>query len=368
MKYDVLVVGAGLAGSTAARLLAEKGRRVLVIEQRPQVGGNCLDFINESGIMVHQYGPHIFHTNNKPVWDFVQRFSAFNHFQHTVLSFAEGRYLPFPINRDTICSVFGVTISVSEVRAFLDAEVKKSTFNNPPKNFRDAVVAQVGEKLYDLFFKNYTIKQWEKDPEELSAEIASRIPVRENRDPRYFNDKYQGIPEHGYTAMIKNMLTHPAITVLCNTAYEEIKDEVQWQQTVYTGKLDVFFDCKYGKLEYRSVIFDFETKNVEIYQPAAVVNYPNDYDFTRITEFKHFTFGKQPVTTICREFPSAEGEPCYVVMSDENLSKRERYLADSGRLEESGAFTFIGRLAEYKYYNMDQVIESVMRKISQNFG
>lgn len=368
MKYDVLVVGAGLAGSTAARLLAEKGRKVLVIEQRQQVGGNCLDFINESGIMVHQYGPHIFHTNNKPVWDFVQRFSSFNHFQHTVLSFAEGRFIPFPINRDTICSVFGVTISVSEVRGFLNAEVEKATFNNPPKNFRDAVVAQVGEKLYDLFFKNYTIKQWEKDPEDLSAEIASRIPVRENRDPRYFTDKYQGIPEHGYTAMINTMLANPSITVLCNTDYASIKDEVQWRQTVYTGKLDAFFDCKYGDLEYRSVKFDFETKNMEVFQPTSVVNYPNDYDFTRITEFKHFTGGKQPVTTICREFPSAQGEPCYVVMSDDNLAKRENYLTEGRRLEESGEFTFIGRLAEYKYYNMDQVIESVMKKISLNFG
>ncbi len=367
MKYDVLVVGAGLAGSTAARLLAEKGKKILVIEQRPYVGGNCLDFTNESGIIVHQYGPHIFHTNNKPVWDFVQRFSKFNHFQHTVLSFAEGRFIPFPINRDTICSVFGVTISVGEVHEFLSAEVGKSTFNSPPKNFRDAVVAQVGEKLYDLFFKNYTLKQWEKDPEELSPEIASRIPVRENRDPRYFTDKYQGIPELGYSAMINNMLDHPAITVLCNTDYAAIKDEVQSEMTVYTGKLDVFFDQVYGELDYRSVKFDFETKNVEFYQPAAVVNYPNDYDFTRITEFKHFTGVKQPVTTICREFPSAQGEPCYVVISDDNLEKRAKYISESIQLEESGKFTFVGRLAEYKYYNMDQVIDSVMKKIDQNF-
>lgn len=363
MKYDVLVVGSGLAGATAARLLAEKGKKVLVVEKRKQIGGNCYDYMNEHGITVHLYGPHIFHTNNKPVWDFLNRFTKFNSFQHRVLSFAEGRLIPFPINRDTICDVYGVDISVDEVHGFLAKEVKKADFNEPHENFRDAVVSQVGERLYELFFKNYTKKQWEKEPEEISPEIASRIPVRENRDPRYFSDKYQGIPVHGYTKMIENMLTHDNISLMLNSDYFEIKDGIDFEMTVYTGKLDSFFGRSHGRLDYRSVNFQFETLEVETFQPAAVVNYPNDYDFTRISEFKQMTGEKNSATTLCYEYPSAEGEPCYVVISKENIEKRELYLREVEKLEKTGKFIFVGRLAEYKYYNMDQVVDAIMKKI-----
>lgn len=363
MKFDVLVVGGGLAGATAARLLAEQGKSVLVIEKRKQIGGNCFDFMNEHGITVHLYGPHIFHTNNKSVWDFLNRFTKFNSFQHQVLSFAEGRLIPFPINRDTICDVYGVDIPVDQVHAFLDKEVQKATFNNPPENFRDAVVSQVGQRLYDLFFKNYTKKQWEKEPEELSAEIANRIPIRENRDPRYFSDKYQGIPVHGYTKMIENMLDHPSISLMLNCDYFKVKESILADLTVYTGQLDYFFDREHGSLDYRSVDFQFETLEIETYQPAAVVNYPNDYDFTRITEFKHMTGEKNNATTLCYEYPAAEGQPCYVVISKENMAVRERYLKEVAALEASGKFLFVGRLAEYKYYNMDQVVDAVIQKI-----
>ena len=190
---------------------------MLVVEKRNHIAGNCYDEKSECGITIHKYGPHIFHTNNKPVWDFVNRFTKMNHFQHKVLSYTEGNLITFPINRDTICQIFGVDIPVSDVKGFLNAEVAKASFNVPHENFRDAVVSQVGEKLYELFFKNYTIKQWEKQPEELSPEIASRIPVRDNRDPRYFSDKYQGVPTNGYTDMIRNMLDHENISVLYNT-------------------------------------------------------------------------------------------------------------------------------------------------------
>ncbi len=364
MKYDVIVAGAGLAGATAARLLAEKGKRVLVIEKRSQIGGNCYDFKDDSGITIHKFGPHIFHTNIKNVWDFLNRFTKFNHFQHRVLSFAEGRLINFPINRDTVCDVFGVNIPVDEVGEYLNAEVKKAKFNTPHLNFRDAVVSQVGERLYELFFKNYTKKQWEKEPEELSPEIASRIPIRENRDPRYFSDRYQGLPVKGYTAMIENMLNHENISIMLSADYFELKDSFEAFLTIYTGRLDEFFNKSQGTLDYRSVKFDFETLDQEWVQTAAVVNYPNDYDFTRITEFKHMTGEKSDSTTVCYEYPVADGDPCYVVISKENMDIRLKYLEEVEKLEKSGKYLFVGRLAEYKYYNMDQVVDVVMKKVN----
>lgn len=364
MIYDVTIVGSGLAGATAARLLADDGKTVLVLEKRKHIGGNCYDYKNDYGITVHQYGPHIFHTHDKGVWDFVTRFSKFNHFQHRVLSYAEGRLIPFPINRDTVCDVFGIELPVDQVKDYLGKEVHKAKFNNPPENFRDAVVSQVGERLYELFFKNYTKKQWEKEPEELSPEIAARIPIRENRDPRYFSDKYQGLPVNGYTKMIAAMLDHPNISISLNCDYFALKEAIQSPLIVYTGLLDQFFDYRHGRLDYRSVIFDFTNVETEQYQPVSVVNYPNDYDFTRITEFKHMTGERSAYTTLCHEYPSASGEPCYVVLDKENLKKRSAYLDEVAALEATGRYLFIGRLAEYKYYNMDQVISAVMSKLS----
>jgi UDP-galactopyranose mutase len=365
MKYDILIVGAGLAGSTAARILAENGKKVLIVEKHKHIAGHCHDYKNEYGITVHKYGPHIFHTKNKEVWDFVNRFTEFHYYQHKVLSYVEGKLIPFPINRDTLKEIFGIDIGTHEVKEFLEKEVKKSTFNNPPKNFRDAVVAQVGERLYELFFKNYTIKQWERDPEELSPEIAKRIPIRENRDDRYFSDQYQGIPKYGYTKMVEKMLDHENISLLLGADYFEIKDLFESELTIYTGELDKFFDYKYGELEYRSLELVLKTYDKEYYQPVATVNYPNDYDWTRITEFKHFLDEKSQKTTVCFEYPKAKGEPYYIVMTEDNMKKREQYMKEVKKLEESGKYIFVGRLAEYKYYNMDQVIESSKKKIEE---
>jgi len=221
----------------------------------------------------------------------------------------------------------------------------------------------LGFILYDLFFKNYTRKQWDTDPENLSAEVASRIPVRENRDPRYFSDKYQGIPKLGYTGMMANMLDHPGITVMTNADFFELRDGIERTLTVYTGKLDEYFGRRHGELNYRSVRFEFETVDETRHQEVSVVNYPNDYDYTRITEFKHFTGEKSDRTTLCREYPSAEGDPCYIVMTKDNLEKRQRYLADIEQASGKEPSLFLGRLAEYRYYNMDQVIEAVFLKL-----
>lgn len=351
----ILIAGAGLAGCTSARLLADMGHKVTLFEERGHIAGNCYDERQNSGVSIHRYGPHIFHTNNSEVWQFVTRFTKMRPFQHRVLSYTQGQLLPFPINRDTICQLYGISISTHEVRAVLDAEVAKSKFSLPARNFRDAIVSQVGESLYACFFENYTAKQWQRDPSELSAEIAGRIPIRENRDDRYFTDKYQGIPLPGYTAMCENMIDHPNITLKLNRPYLS-GDEEDYDLLVYTGRLDQFFSEEEGALTYRSVRFDFETIDREFYQPAAVVNYPNDYDFTRITEFKHMTGEKSPQTEICFEYPSEDGVPCYVVLNAENIALRDRYLSKVKELEKTGRYQFIGRLAEYKYYNMDQVI------------
>lgn len=363
MYFDVVVIGAGLAGSVSARDLAEKGKKVLVVEQHKHIGGHCHDFKNDEGITIHTYGPHIFHTIHKDVWDYVNRFTEFRYFQHRVLSYANGQLIPFPINRDTINKVYGSSITTNDVKDFLAAEVEKSKFNNPPKNFRDAVVSQVGETLYEMFFKNYTIKQWERDPEELSAEVARRIPVRENRDDRYFADQYQGIPIPGYTSMVEQILNHENISLMLGVDYFKVQDDFKADLTIYTGELDRFFDYKYGKLEYRSLDLVFKTLDKEWYQDVSVVNYPNDYDWTRITEYKHLTGEKSSKTTVSFEYPKATGEPFYIVMTKENMEAREKYMKEVEALEQKKSHIFIGRLAEYKYYNMDQVIKSTLEKI-----
>jgi UDP-galactopyranose mutase len=362
-----LIIGAGLAGATAARLLAEKGDTVHVIEKQPHVGGNCYDGMSQAGVTIHKYGPHIFHTNMTEVWDFCQRFADFNFYQHRVMSYVDGQLLPFPINRDTICQLFGIDIGIREIEGFLADEVARSTYKNPPENFRDAVISQVGTYLYEKFFHNYTRKQWAAEPESLSAEIAGRIPIRYNRDNRYFTDLYQGLPIGGYTHMIKNMLDHPSITLEINADYFLARSEYdkpgKYDLKVYTGKLDSYFDEAYGRLDYRSVKFDFRYLDQKQFQPAAVVNYPNDYAFTRITEFKHMTNEQSDKTALCIEYPSADGVPSYVVLNQENIGKRQAYFDHVHDLEEQGGTLFVGRLAEYRYYNMDQVIAFVMKKL-----
>lgn len=365
MKDLCLVVGSGFAGATAARILAESGQRVFVVEKMNHIGGHAYDELNQDGILIHTYGPHIFHTKNKEVFEFLSRFTTWNNYQHKVLSYVDGMYVPFPINRDTISQLFGLDLSISEVEKFLEEEVKNSKFKKPPDNYEDAVVSQVGRRLYEKFFMNYTKKQWNKEPNELSADIAKRIPTRSNRDGRYFTDPYQGLPEFGYTALIKNILDHPKISVITKCDYFEIRSELKPKLTVYTGRLDEFFDDSYGKLEYRSLDLVFKTYRQEFYQQAAVVNYPNDNDWTRITEFKFMTGQKSDFTTICYEYPADTGEPYYVVITEENMKKRELYLKGIDKLEKSGEYLFIGRLAEYRYYNMDEVVYRSIEKVDE---
>lgn len=369
--YDVLIVGSGFAGATMANLLAASGRKILVIEKNEHVGGQCYDYPDENGIIIHQYGPHIFHTKKKEVWDYVNRFSGFNSYRHKVLSYAEGRYFDFPINRKTINAVFGKSCDENEIAELLRQEVKKASFHTPPRSFRDVIVAQVGERIYSLFIENYTRKQWDCDPALLSAELAGRILIRTDDDDCFFTDPWQGIPVEGYSGMVRNMLSHPNITVCTGCDYFQEREKYAANLVVYTGELDRFFDFKYGKLEYRSVRLEFKTYQQESFQPVAVVNYPGEHPWTRITEFKKFTEKESPVTTVCYEYPDAGGQPFYVVPTARNKQLRERYMEEVERLEATGHFIFTGRLAEYKYYNMDDVIEASLKKAAgwlQRFG
>lgn len=362
MLSDIIVVGAGFSGAVSARNLAEAGKKVTVIEKLKHTAGHCYDYKNEFGITVHQYGPHIFHTKEKMVWDFLSQFTEFHYYQHRVLSYAQGRYYKFPINVDTLNEVFGTSLNITEVDEFLKKEIEKYQFDQSEENFETAVISQVGEHLYELFFKNYTIKQWERDPVELSAELAKRIPVRKNRDDRYFSDRYQGIPEGGYTQLINNILDHPNISIVTNMDYFSIKDLIHPELTVYTGELDRYFDYQHGHLEYRSLELEFKNYDKAHYQKVATVNYPNDYDWTRITEFKHFLNESSDKTTVCFEYPKASGEPYYVVMNEENTTKRKKYMAEIKKLESGKSVIFTGRLAEYKYYNMDQAVSNALKK------
>ncbi len=368
MNYQYIIVGAGLAGATAARSLADKNKQVLVIEKDNHIAGHCHDYKNSAGITVHTYGPHIFHTNSKRAWEWVNRFSDFSYYQHRVLSYAHGRYIPFPINRDTIAELFGIELSINEVTSFLHNEVEHSTFNDPPQNFPDAVISQVGETLYKTFFENYTRKQWGRDPSELSADLAKRIPVRSNRDDRYFSDVYQGIPASGYTAMVEKMLDHQNISIMLNTDYFSLKKDLHPELTIYTGKVDRFFDYMHGNLAYRSLHLVFKTVAMRQYQQAAVINYPNDYDWTRITEFKTLSGEISDKTTLCFEYPQASGEPYYIVPDEKNMFMRDQYMKHVAKLERQGTHLFIGRLAEYTYYNMDQVITATLDKINTLFS
>ncbi|HSA06737.1 MAG TPA: UDP-galactopyranose mutase [Candidatus Gastranaerophilales bacterium] len=366
MLHDVIVIGAGFSGCTAARILAEKGKKVLLLEKRNHTGGNCFDFKNETGITIQKYGPHIFHTNNTEVWEFLNRFSLFNDYTHKVLSFQSGNFYTVPINKKTICDYFRLDINNVNITEVLKNEIEQSFFNDPPENFEDQVISQVGKNLYEAFFKNYTLKQWGKDPKNLSADIAKRVPVRDNIDDRYFSDIYQGIPAEGFTNLFIKMLDHPNIDILLNTDYFDLKLPYTPELTIYTGELDLFFDYKYGKLEYRSLDFKYETLNAEFFQPAAVVNYPGRESWTRITEYKQFLDEKSDKTTLCYEYPTNSGEPYYVIINEENLKKRNLYMQEVKKLEDQGNFIFAGRLAEYKYYNIDQAVESVILKLYQS--
>ncbi len=353
--FDYLIVGAGFAGSVLAeRLAAGANKQVLLIDVRNHIGGNAYDHYNDDGILVHKYGPHIFHTNSRDVFDYLSRFTEWRPYQHRVKASVDGQMVPIPINLDTINQLYGLDLTAFQVEEFLEslAEPREQI-----RTSEDVVISKVGRELYEKFFRGYTRKQWGLDPSELDAAVTARVPTRTNRDDRYFTDTYQAMPLHGYTRMFEKMLDHPNIKIMLNTDYREIKDFVPFREMIYTGPVDAFFDYRYGKLPYRSLEFKHETHNTDVYQEAPVVNYPNDYAYTRITEFKYLTGQEHTKTSIVYEFPQAEGDPYYPVPRPENAQLYDKYkaLADA-----TPGVHFVGRLATYRYYNMDQVVAQAL--------
>lgn len=355
MKFKYVIIGAGLAGLTIAEQIANKlNEEVLIIEKRTHIGGNCFDYYNEDGILIHKYGPHIFHTNKKNIWDYLSKFTGWNYYQHKVLTYIDGNYIPMPITTETINQLYNLNLSNFEIEKFLQ---EQSLEIDEIKNSEDVVLSKAGKEIYEKFFKNYTKKQWDVYPDELDKIVISRIPVRNSRDTRYFTDKYQGMPKYGYTKMCENMVKNNKIHILLNTDYKQVIEDIEYDKLVYTGSVDYYFDYKYGKLKYRSERFEFETLDISSYQDESVVNYPNDYDFTRITEYTKLTGQISNKTTIAREYPTWQGEPYYPVPQKEFMEQYNKYKEELDKLKD---VYFIGRLAEYKYYNMDAVINNAL--------
>ena len=350
--FDYLIVGAGFAGSVLAeRLATQANKRVLVIDRRPHIGGNAYDCFDDGGVLMHRYGPHIFHTNAQRIFDYLSKFTRWRPYEHRVLADVDQQLVPIPINQTTLNKLYGLNLDEAGAAQFLAGRA------TPIENIRtseDVVISQVGQELYEKFFRGYTRKQWGLDPSQLDKAVTARVPTRTNTDDRYFGDSFQFMPLHGYTRMFENMLDHPNIRIMVNTDFEDIRNDVHYDHLIYSGPIDEFFDYRFGKLPYRSLQFEHKTLDREWFQPVAVVNYPSqDVPYTRITEYKHLTGQVHGKTSLTYEYPSAEGDPYYPIPREENqvLYRQYRELADK-----TPNVSFVGRLGTYRYYNMDQVV------------
>jgi UDP-galactopyranose mutase len=335
----------------AERLATELNKRVLIIDRRPHIGGNAYDHYNDDGILIHRYGPHIFHTNAQRIVDYLSRFTKWRPYEHRVLARVDEKLVPIPINLTTLNHLYGLDLDEAAAAEFLASRAQ------PVGNIRtseDVVINQIGRELYEKFFRGYTRKQWGLDPSQLDKSVTSRVPTRTNTDDRYFQDEFQQMPLYGYTRMFENMLDYPNIKIMLNADFAEIRREVSYKHLIYSGPIDEYFDYRYGKLPYRSLAFRHETVDVEQFQPVAVVNYPSeDISYTRITEYKHLTGQQHARTALTYEFPRAEGDPYYPVPRPENAELYKKYQALADATPE---VTFVGRLGTYRYYNMDQVV------------
>ena len=356
----ILVVGAGFAGVVCARELADAGYEVIVIDRRAHIGGNAYDMFDSQGVLIHPYGPHLFHTNSEKVVNWLSRFTDWHPYVHRVLAQVDGLLLPIPINRTTINHLYGTNLDEPGVAEFLE---KVREFRAPIRNSEDAVLNSVGHDLCEKFFRGYTRKQWGLDLSELSASVAARIPTRINEDDRYFTDKFQALPKLGYTKMFECILEHPRIKVELGKNFTDYRTKVKPLHTVYTGSIDAFFNQCYGELPYRSLRFEHEHfPRTERFQPVGTVNFPNDHAYTRITEFKHITGQVHSGTSIVREYPTDHGPPYYPVPREGNEMLYQKYKVLA---ENEPNVTFVGRLAQYRYYNMDQVVSAALLAIKK---
>jgi UDP-galactopyranose mutase len=360
-SYDLLIVGAGYAGSVIAERFARLcDMRSLVIDRRDHIAGNAYDYRDEHGVLVHRYGPHIFHTNAAHVVDYLSEFTDWRPYEHRVVANVDDMLLPMPINRDTVNRLYGLDLKTEE-----DVEAFYAERREPIEYMRtseDAVVAKVGRDLYEKFFRGYTRKQWERDPSELHASVCARIPIRTNTDDRYFTDWHQAMPADGYTAMFERILEHPNIEVALETSFDDVRGEVDFGHLVYTGPIDGFFDYRFGALPYRSLEFELvneDTPDGGLVQPVGSVNQPSqDVPYTRTTEFRHMTGqSPHPSSTIAYEYPRSEGDPYYPIPRDDTRALYKQYEALAA---ERPDVTFVGRLARYQYLNMDQVVAQAL--------
>lgn len=359
-NYDIVVIGAGISGAVLAQHYAAIGKKVLILEKRNHIAGNCYDYIDDNGILVSKYGAHLFHTNFEDVWEYVNRFCEWYDWEHKVIAKVDGKLVPIPVNITTVNELFGLSIETEDQMKEWLAQNRLPIEN--PKDGREAVLSKVGNELYEKMFRHYTKKQWDKYPEELHASVLERIPVRTNFDDRYFSDKYQALPKGGYTKLFENILAHPNIEVKLNTDFFDVRDQISgYEKLFYTGPVDRYFDFKHSlveKLEYRSINFVSETVDTDFFQENSVVNYPGtEVDFTRIIEYKHFGNQQSDKTTIVREFTVDEGEPYYPVPNARNQEIYDKYKEEADKLID---VYFVGRLANYKYFNMDQAFKNAM--------
>ena len=361
-----LIVGCGLSGATIAERIANcLNEKVIIIDKRKHIGGNCYDYIERNtNIRINKYGAHLFHTNNKEVWDYVNKFSEWVRWEHKVLSKVDDKFVSIPVNITTVNELCGENLQTTEE---MNEWLKKNQIKyDKIENSEQMAKSRIGEELYNKLVKNYTYKQWNKYPNELDASVLARIPVRNNFDTRYFSDKYQALPKNGYTSFIKNMIKHDNIISLINTSYEDLKKNYpnymkEIKYTIFTGPIDEYFkDSGLEKLEYRSIDFNkYIYKNTNFFQPNSVVNYPNSEDFTRIVEYKHFLNQNSPHTIIVTEKTKDNGEPYYPIPNKKNLELYEKYKKFAEKEEKNNVY-FLGRLANYKYFNMDAAIENAL--------
>lgn len=361
MKHiDILIIGAGISGAVLAERYASIGKKVLVIEKRNHIAGNCYDYMDENGILVSKYGAHLFHTNDESVWRYVNKFSNWYPWEHKVLARVGDKTVPIPVNITTVNEIFDLNISSEEeMKSWL--EENRIPIDNP-SNGEEAVLNRIGADLYEKMFKHYTKKQWDKYPAELDASVLERIPVRTNYDDRYFSDSCQALPDGGYTQLFENILDHPNIEVLLETDFFDVKNQYKnYEKLFYTGPIDRYFDFKHSlkeKLEYRSINFVSETIEAPFYQENSVINYPGtEVEFTRIIEYKHFGNQKSDKTTIVKEYTVNDGEPYYPVPNPKNQQIYEQYKKEADKLTD---VYFVGRLANYKYFNMDQAFKNAL--------
>jgi UDP-galactopyranose mutase len=353
--FDYLIVGAGFAGSVLAERLARvMNRKVLLVDRRSHIGGNAYDCYNEHGILIHKYGPHIFHTNSHEVFEYLSQFTEWRQYQHRVRCWVDGRLVPMPINLDTLNELYGLQLTPATMREYLASVAEK---RDPIVTSEDVVLSQVGRELYEKFFRSYTRKQWGLDPAELDAQVTARVPVRFNRDDRYFTDTYQAMPVRGFTRMFENMLDHENIQLMLQADYRDVAQQVNFANLIFTGPIDEYFYYRFGQLPYRCLDFKHETHPGPVFQAAPVINYPNEYAYTRVTEFKYLTGQEHRLTSIVYEFPRSEGDPYYPIPRPANNALYKKYHALAA---ETPDVHFVGRLGTYRYYNMDQVVAQAL--------